>query len=170
MTARGTRELSVHVTGPQRLPGRKSMVTTAGGPARGWVISVRPQWVHSAPQKSAAVNSASAKAEVSSNPWKLHLLQFGRAAGCPGVSRSDTVEKGQLGPCFSLLMSLNECQGLHFAEERCPGSRPREKVMTVIGHFPCHGSGEWPRTGPVECRGCWSVPGARSATSESRQR
>lgn len=37
------------------------------------------------------------------------------------------MEKGQLGPHFRLLTPLNECQGLHFAEERCPGSRPREK-------------------------------------------
>lgn len=32
----------------------------------------------------------------------------------------------------------------------------------------CLGSEEWPRAGPVEGRGCWSVQGARSATSESR--
>ena len=30
------------------------------------------------------------------------------------------------------------------------------------------GSREWPRAGPIEGRGCWSVQGARSATSESR--
>ena len=47
------------------------MVTTADWPRQRWVISVRPQWVHSAPQKSTAVNSASAEAGVSSNPWKL---------------------------------------------------------------------------------------------------
>lgn len=56
------------------------------------------------------------------------------------------MEKGQLRPCFRLLTSLNECQGLRFAEERCPGSRPRKKCMTITGHFP------WPvlgvRNGP----------------------
>ena len=51
------------------------------------------------------------------------------------------MEKGQLRPHFRLLTSLNECQGLHFAEERCPGSKPREKGMTIIGHFP------WPFLG-----------------------
>lgn len=51
-------ENRVSMSQTHRLSGRKSMVTTAEWPRQQWVISVRPQWVHNAPQKSTAVNSA----------------------------------------------------------------------------------------------------------------